>query len=483
MRLFGVVVVGMAGALVVSGCSSGSEAAVPTDPVAFSETVTVDAVTGHLEQLEKIAANNDGNRSAGTPGYDASVDYVANLLEDKGFDVSTPEFDFSSFDPGTESLKAADGSDVPVRALTYSTSTGPTGITARLVAIPADETPGCEATDYDGRDVNGAIVLVTRGVCPFGDKQKIAADRGAAALLVANNEDAMLGGATLGEPEDARIPTGGVSKASGEALAAAPGDLTLILDTSTETTKSRNVIAQTKTGATDNVVVVGAHLDSVPEGPGINDNGTGTAAVLETALQMGGSPSIENAVRFAFWGAEEVGLVGSTRYVEGLSDQDRADIALYLNFDMLGSPNAGYLAYDGDNSDAVGEGPGPEGSAGIERTFVDFLAGRGIAADGTDFDGRSDYGPFIEIGIPAGGVFSGADERKTPAQAEKWGGEAEETFDPNYHSAQDNLANIDREALAVNASAVAFGVATYSQDLSGPNGVPVGDARTQARTE
>ena len=418
MRLFGVVVVAMAGALVVSGCSSGSEAAVPTDPVPFSETVTVDAVTGHLEQLEKIAGNNDGNRSAGTPGYDASVDYVANLLEDKGFDVSTPEFDFSSFDPGTESLKAADGSDVPVRALTYSTSTGPTGITARLVAIPADETPGCEATDYDGRDVNGAIVLVTRGVCPFGDKQKVAADRGAAALLVANNEDAMLGGATLGEPEDARIPTGGVSKASGEALAVAPGDLTLILDTSTETTKSRNVIAQTKTGATDNVVVVGAHLDSVPEGPGINDNGSGTAAVLETALQMGSSPSIENAVRFAFWGAEEVGLVGSTRYVEGLSDQERADIALYLNFDMLGSPNAGYLAYDGDNSDAVGEGPGPEGSADIERTFVDFLAGRGIAADGTDFDGRSDYGPFIEIGIPAGGVFSGADERKTPAQAE-----------------------------------------------------------------
>ncbi len=209
MRLFGVVVVAMAGALVVSGCASGSEAAVPTDPVAFSETVTVDAVTGHLEQLEKIAANNEGNRSAGTPGYDASVDYVANLLEDKGFEVSTPEFDFSSFDPGTESLKAADGSDVPVRALTYSTSTGPTGITARLVAIPADETPGCEATDYDGRDVNGAIVLVTRGVCPFGDKQKIAADRGAAALLVANNEDAMLGGATLGEPEDAAFRPAG----------------------------------------------------------------------------------------------------------------------------------------------------------------------------------------------------------------------------------------------------------------------------------
>ncbi|WP_141124862.1 M20/M25/M40 family metallo-hydrolase, partial [Prescottella equi] len=119
-----------------------------------------------------------------------------------------------------------------------------------------------------------------------------------------------------------------------------------------------------------NVVMAGAHLDSVPDGPGINDDGSGVASLLETARQLGAKPDTANAVRFAFWGAEEEGLNGSTAYVDGLDDAARADIALYLNFDMVGSPNAGYFVYDGDNSDNVGEGPGPEGSAGIERTFA-----------------------------------------------------------------------------------------------------------------
>jgi len=203
---------------------------------------------------------------------------------------------------------------------------------------------------------------------------------------------------------------------------------------------------------------------------------------LESALQLGSEPEVTNAVRFTFWGAEENGLVGSTAYVDGLSDEDKANIALYLNFDMIGSHNAGYLAYDGDDSDKVGEPAGPAGSDAIERVFVDYLGGEGIAVDGTDFDGRSDYGPFIAAGIPAGGVFSGADDEKTPEQAEKWGGTAGETYDENYHTAEDTLANIDREALAKNASAIGFGIGTYAQSVEGPNGVPVGDARNQARS-
>lgn len=483
MKWFGAFVVVTAAALVASGCTAESQSSPPLDPAHFADQVTIDAVTEHLQQFEDIASANGGNRAAGTPGYDATVDYVVDALEAEGFEVSTPKFDYSSFSASSTSLTGADGADTAVQALTYSPSTGPNGIAARLVSIATDETPGCEAADYDGTDVTGAIVLVSRGVCPFGEKQSIAAEHGAAALLIANNEDTELADATLGDPEETRIPTGGVSKSAGEALASAGGDLTLVLDTSTTKLTSRNVIAQTKTGATDNVVLAGAHLDSVSEGPGINDNGTGAAAVLETALQLGSSPDIENAVRFAFWGAEEAGLVGSTHYADGLSDQERNDIALYLNFDMLGSPEAGYFAYDGDDSDASGEGPGPTGSAGIERTFVDFLAGRGVTAQGTDFDGRSDYGPFIEIGIPAGGVFSGADEEKTAAQAREWGGNGDTTFDPNYHSAGDTLENVNRDVLAVNAAAVAFGVATYARDVSGPNGVPVGDERTEARTK
>ncbi|QTJ65657.1 M20/M25/M40 family metallo-hydrolase [Rhodococcus sp. ZPP] len=481
MRLRGLFTVGVTGALVLAGCSSTSEPeSPPVDASALAGSVTEDAVVAHLEELQTIADDNDGNRAAGTPGYEASVDYVAQVLTDNGFDVQTPEFEFHNFDVAAEKLRSRD-SDVEVRALSYSPSTGPEGLTARLVPAPQDETPGCEATDYDGLDVNGAIVLVDRGICPFSAKQQIAAERGASAVIVVNNEDGPMSGGTLGDPSAGKIPTGGVSRADGDALRQGGGDVTLTLDTSTETSTSRNVIAQTTTGSTDDVVMVGAHLDSVPEGPGINDNGTGVAAILETAVQLGSSPDADNAVRFAFWGAEELGLLGSEAYVTGLSEEERNDIALYLNFDMLGSENAGYLTYDGDNSDKLGEGPGPEGSAGIERTFVEYLGKNGIAANGTDFDGRSDYGPFIEQKIPSGGVFSGADDKKTAEEAQKWGGTPDAVFDKHYHSPTDTLANIDRAALAKNASAVAYAVGVYAESLAGPNGVPTGADREKAR--
>lgn len=481
MRLRGAFTVGVAGAVILAGCSSTSEPdSPPVDASALAASVTEGGVVAHLEQLQTIAENNNGNRAAGTSGYDASVDYVAQVLEDKGFDVETPEFEFHKFDVRTEALRSGDR-DLEVRALSYSPSTGPEGITARLVPAPKDESPGCEVTDYDGLDVTGAIVLVNRGVCPFAAKQQFASERGAAGVIVVNNEDGPMNGGTLGDPDVGKVPTGGVSKADGAALEQAGGDVTLTLDTTTESSTARNVIAQTKTGSAEDVVMVGAHLDSVPDGPGINDNGTGVAATLETAVQLGGSPDVDNAVRFAFWGAEELGLLGSEAYVNSLSQDQRNDIALYLNFDMLGSENAGYLAYDGDNSDNVGEGPGPEGSAGIERTFIEFLKGNGVAADGTDFDGRSDYGPFIEHGIPSGGVFSGADETKTPEQAQKWGGTPDVVYDENYHSATDTLENVNRAALAKNAAAVAYAVGVYAESLAGPNGVPTGADREKAR--
>ncbi|MBY6367469.1 M28 family metallopeptidase [Rhodococcoides corynebacterioides] len=458
-----------------SGAASSDGLGAPVTGDALANAVTLDAVVGHLEELTSIAEANDGNRAAGTPGYDASVDYVAGALRDAGFDVETPEFSFDSYDLRSASLRAGDR-EVPSNAFTYS----PAGtVTAPLVVAPTDDTPGCEATDYDGLPVTGAVVLVSRGSCPFAQKGVVVADLGAAAVIVANNEDGPLDAGTLGSTQDARIPALGVSRDDGAALAAAGGEVTVAVDSETTTTTSRNVIAQTTTGDTDNVVMAGAHLDSVPEGPGINDNGTGVAAVLESALRMGGAPQTTNAVRFGFWGAEELGLVGSTKYVEGLSEEDAAAIALYLNFDMVGSNNPGYLVYDGDDSDKEGAPAGPAGSDAIERTFEERLAAKD--ADGTDFDGRSDYGPFIEVGIPAGGVFSGADDVKTEEQAARWGGTADEAYDPNYHTAEDTLANVNRDALAVNSQAVAYGIGTYAESVTGPNGVPVGEQRTAAR--
>jgi Zn-dependent M28 family amino/carboxypeptidase len=290
-------------------------------------------------------------------------------------------------------------------------------------------------------------------------------------------------GGTLGEDSNPKIPVVSITKAKGELLRAAPGEATLRLDAGVRVEKTRNVITQTKTGSTADVVMVGAHLDSVSEGPGINDNGSGVAAVLETALQLGPSAAVQNAVRFGFWGAEELGLRGSNNYVESRSVDQLKDIALYLNFDMLASPNPGYFSYDGDQS--VPPNPGdanprvPEGSAGIERSFVAYLKDAGEMAQDTSFDGRSDYDAFSLAGVPAGGLFSGAEEKMSEHQAELWDGRAGEPFDPNYHKKTDTLDHIDASALQVNGAGVAYVVGIYAQDQRGRNGVPVRDDRTR----
>jgi Zn-dependent M28 family amino/carboxypeptidase len=223
---------------------------------------------------------------------------------------------------------------------------------------------------------------------------------------------------------------------------------------------------------------------SAPAGgvtPGINDNGTGSAALLETALQLGGSPKVNNAVRFGWWSAEELGLVGSEHYVQSLDFEQQLNIALYLNFDMIGSPNAGYFVYDGDDSDGVGSGAGPYGSAQIESAFVDYFDYTGVPLEGKDFDGRSDYGEFILNGIPAGGLFTGAEVVKTEEQADKWGGIAGQAFDKCYHQACDNLGNIDRVALDRNSDAIAFVLGSYAISTEDINGVPPRASRAKTR--
>ncbi|MFE0866390.1 M28 family metallopeptidase [Streptomyces rochei] len=205
-----------------------------------------------------------------------------------------------------------------------------------------------------------------------------------------------------------------------------------------------NLIADWPGGDANQVVMAGSHLDSVSSGPGINDNGSGSAAVLETALAVarsGHQPA--KHLRFAWWGAEELGLVGSRHYVSSLGSTGRAKISGYLNFDMIGSPNPGYFVYDDDPV--------------IEKTFKDYFAGLGITTEiETEGDGRSDHAPFKNAGVPVGGLFSGADYRKTSAQAAKWGGTVGQPFDRCYHSSCDTTANIDDTALERNSDAIAY---------------------------
>ncbi|MER6556185.1 M28 family metallopeptidase [Streptomyces sp. NPDC001027] len=211
-----------------------------------------------------------------------------------------------------------------------------------------------------------------------------------------------------------------------------------------------NLIADWPGGNTGQVVMAGSHLDSVTAGAGINDNGSGSAAVLELALTVartGYQPT--KHLRFAWWGAEELGMVGSRYYVNNLSSANRARISGYLNFDMIGSPNPGYFVYDDDPT--------------IEKTFKDYFAGIGVPTEiETEGDGRSDHAPFKNVGVPVGGLFSGADYTKTTAQAAKWGGTAGRAFDRCYHSSCDTSANIDDTALNRNADAAAYAVWTLS---------------------
>jgi Zn-dependent M28 family amino/carboxypeptidase len=192
--------------------------------------------------------------------------------------------------------------------------------------------------------------------------------------------------------------------------------------------------------------MLGAHLDSVPAGPGVNDNGSGTSALLEIADGMAqlaknkNKGSLTNRVAFAFWGAEESGLIGSTYFVEHLSDAEKADILANLNFDMLASPNFARMVYDGDGSSFGTEGP--PGSDVIEHVFNQYFESQGLAYEGTAFTGRSDYGPFIAEGIPAGGLFTGAEEPKTAAQVARYGGVQGVWLDPCYHQVCDTLSTL-----------------------------------------
>ncbi len=462
------------------------EPAVPAGPKLARELVkdvTVDNAHRHLRALQRIADTHGGTRAANTPGYDASVDYVADKLRGAGFRVSTPSFNYDEEVPDAEKVTVG-GTDYLLVKMDLSPLTPVGGVTGQLALVPQDADPGCTMDDFAGQVFTGKIALIRRGSCAFEIKQLNAYAAGAIAVVIMNNAPGVRFVGTLGSEASAHLPTGTVSQVDGNTLVGLAGSTaTVDLRSHNEVRTSRNVIAETRTGRTDNIVMAGAHLDSEVLGPGINDNGTGSAGLLETALQLGGRPKVSNAVRFAWWGAEELGLLGSEAYVAGLDFEEQLDIALYLNFDMIGSPNNGFFVYDGDDSDGVGAGPGPFGSAHIERTFAGFLTATGVQTEGTDFSGRSDYGPFIAVGIPSGGLFTGAEGVKTAAQAAKWGGTAGISYDPCYHIACDNLGNVNRNAFDRNSDAVAWSVGVYATSTEGVNGVPPRSARAAARAE
>jgi Zn-dependent M28 family amino/carboxypeptidase len=238
------------------------------------------------------------------------------------------------------------------------------------------------------------------------------------------------------------------------------------------------VVAQTKSGDAKNVVLAGARLGSTPHSPGINDDGSGVAALLEAASALGAQPKSTNAVRFVFWGSVPE---GPTKYLGGLSRDQVDDIAVYLGADAIGSPNAGYFTYDGDQSGQPNPDIPPQsvpaGSAGVERTLAGYLNLGGVRPADMPLSRAADYAAFLAAGVPIGGLTAGTSQRKTEVQARLWGGQAGVAFDPNYHTPQDNIDNVDRKALSVMGQALAFAIGTYAQAVDGVNGVPQRDQR------
>jgi len=468
----------------LTSCSS-SEDSTPADFAdELADKVTVDGMYAHLRQLQDIAEANEGTRAEGTPGYDASVDYVARTLRDKGFDVQTPEFERLERTQGGRPTLTVSGRPYRADQASMLLTTPPGGLSA--LSLRPQKGSGCSAADYGPVSVKGAISVVDDTGCSVVDKQNAAIAKGAVALLVVSDpgtSGSPAGLFTTGYYRQLTIPVGVIDNAANAALRRTNAPVRLVLDGRPVMVKSRNVVAQTKTGDTKNVIVVGAHLDSVRSSPGINDNGSGVAAVLETAGALGPAPRITNAVRFAFWGSEETALEGSTSYVRGLDRDQLDDIALYLNVDMLGSPNAGYFTYDGDQSGqpnpAIPVASVPSGSAGVERTLAGYLNLAGIRPADMPLATITDYSPFLTAGVPIGGVTTGSSQRKSEVQARLWGGQAGVAFDPNYHTPRDTIDNIDRRALSVMGPAIAYGVGVYAQSIEGVNGLPPRDQRNR----
>ncbi|GAA4411364.1 aminopeptidase PaaP [Fodinibacter luteus] len=460
------------------------------------DCVTLEGVREHQAAFQKIADNSTdpvypGTRAAGTVGYAESVEYVAGLLRDAGYQVTLDPVEITFNFPAE------------LRQLTPVTADYETGVFTGSGSgevegnvIPVDinltgdraNTSGCEAADFAGIDWSGDadIALVQRGTCFFGDKAYNAEQAGAEAVIIFNQgntpdrEGLIVADAT--SRTDPANPTGpalfvehnipvvGASFADGVALAQA-GSTAYVQVLPAETRTDYNVIAELDGKNKDNVVMAGAHLDSVIEGPGINDNGSGSAALLETALMMA-NLNPENTLRFAWWAAEEQGLVGSADYVAGLSEAERDRIALYMNYDMVGSPNYIFMVYDADESTFEAPVPVPAGSEAIEDVYESYYTAVGEPYDDTEFSGRSDYEAFILAGIPSSGLFTGAETVKTPEQEAIWGGEAGEQFDPCYHLACDTYANVDLHALDVNSDLIAFAMLTFAYSTESVNGVP-----------
>ncbi|KAG9251211.1 uncharacterized protein F5Z01DRAFT_299083 [Emericellopsis atlantica] len=430
-----------AAALLPLAVAAKKECHPPVESEKLQELITEEGLLGNLQKLYDIAEANGGNRAFGYPGYAASVDYIyGEVSKLKGFTAWKQDFPALFTNTTAADVSVGDESYRTV-ALTYTPSTPEEGVTAELVLAP-DGADGCDAANYG--DVEGKIVLVERGLCPdattFAGKVRAAAAAGAVAVVLYNSDPAKLTAGSLSMPSPDYVPAALIDQEPGQALKARiQGGETVESHTTIvqliEEQITQNVILETNGGDAENTVMLGAHLDSVVAGAGINDDGSGSTTILE--LARGLSHFRTNLkVRFAWWGAEENGLWGSRFYVNNMTAPEINGLLLYLNFDMVGRGFWG--VFDGDASDA-GPGGAP-GSDTIEDLFVKHFEEQGLEVTSVGLTGGTDYVPFQQvINKPVGGLFTGT-------------GAAQ---DDCYHQKCDDINNIEPDTITTNAKAAA----------------------------
>jgi Zn-dependent M28 family amino/carboxypeptidase len=440
------------------------------DSTRLENAVTVDGIHAHQQALQNIADMNGGTRYTRTPGFTASAAYVKATLEKAGYNARYEMFNMpiwhedaapvleqvspnaKTYRPGSA---ADDGSpDVDFIAFEHSPTKSLSNVAVVGVGhtdVPSDggSTSGCIADDYPA-EVEGAVALIQRGTCAFTLKLQLAEAAGAAGVILFNEGDTAGRMNALFRSADPgyTIPAVLSSYAVGAELYTAwknGQNPTVNLATNGTDVEHLypNVVAETKNGDPNHMVLAGAHLDSVPAGPGINDDGSGTAFQLEMAEQLAkaGTPP-RNKIRFLWFGGEEDGLVGSQYYAAHMSDADVARTDMMLDTDMISSPNFARLVYDGDGSTFGSDVSGPAGSGKVEDVLTSYWSKKGMESEPIPFDGRSDYVGFVNRGIPAGGVFAGAEAPKTAAQVAKYGGVQGEQLDPCYHEACDDYSTV-----------------------------------------
>lgn len=402
-------------------------------------------------------------RVIGSKGHLGTIDYIYDTITSLGDYYHVYTQDFPAVTGKVYRSRLVLGSDVPKSAEPMQL-TPPTRSREPVYGpVVLVNNFGCDRGDFPS-NVTGAIAFISRGVCPFGTKSELAGQAGAVAAVVYNNEKGPFGG-TLGEPSPYHVATFGISSRD-----AAPyleklkngSDLDAIafIDSTVRTITTTNVIAQTVDGDPDNCVMLGAHSDSVEAGPGINDDGSGTLSLLEVATHLANF-RVNNCVRFAWWGGEEEGLLGSNYYVETLPAEENLKIRMFMDYDMMAGPNFAYQIYNATNA------ANPVGSEELRDLYVDFYESHGLGYTFIPFDGRSDYDAFIKNGIPGGGIATGAEVIKTPEEEELFGGKAGIPFDPCYHQLCDGVDNLNVTAWEVSTKLIAHSVATYAESLDG----------------